>query len=52
MIRNDANLLSEKRMPGRHGAPPTIGDYGLIGDCETAALVSGRWRRMNFSFTC
>ena len=38
---NDGRRVhSKKPLPERNGAPPTIGDYGLIGDCETAALIS------------
>src|SRR5687767_608965 len=36
-------MLSEthpERAPTRGGAEPEIGDYALIGDCRTAALVS------------
>ncbi|HET8997653.1 MAG TPA: glycoside hydrolase family 15 protein [Acetobacteraceae bacterium] len=37
---SDANPRSSPDVPDRSERPPPIEDYALIGDCETAALVS------------
>ena len=40
MLRKTPDQLSQKSTPDRDAVPTTIADYALIGDCETAALVS------------